>query len=228
MMNEENELLRRYVQENSESAFAELVHKHIDLVYFATLEPDNLRAAEIDPRLAQSDRVGWYEVGDLAQLGASDEIQAWAARALDVNPQRRSRHIILDDASQRRLADDEWYDFSSAHPRLLNGCAAKHVSAANFEIERNDRQARRRQPDPKPAEARVVRPPFEGDGSRQRWRRCGRCDDPREDGGRKRKSTASSVVPGEPHIPIRPCGECGVELTQPLLWQVEQRALGRE
>jgi 8-oxo-dGTP pyrophosphatase MutT (NUDIX family) len=58
-------------------------HEHIDLVYFAQPEPDDVRAAEIDPRLAESDRVGWYAAEDLADLGANDEIQAWARRALD-------------------------------------------------------------------------------------------------------------------------------------------------
>lgn len=58
-------------------------HEHIDLVYFARPDPDVLGAAEVDPVLAESDRVGWYAADELAALGASDEIQAWAQRALD-------------------------------------------------------------------------------------------------------------------------------------------------
>jgi 8-oxo-dGTP pyrophosphatase MutT (NUDIX family) len=58
-------------------------HEHIDLVYFAMPDPDDLRSAEIDPQLAESDQVGWYAPADLARLGANDEIQAWARRALD-------------------------------------------------------------------------------------------------------------------------------------------------
>ena len=58
-------------------------HEHIDLVYFARPEPDDVRAAEVDPRLAESDRVAWYAVEDLAELGATEEIQSWARRALD-------------------------------------------------------------------------------------------------------------------------------------------------
>jgi 8-oxo-dGTP pyrophosphatase MutT (NUDIX family) len=58
-------------------------HEHIDLVYFAQPEPDDVHAAEIDPRLAESDRVGWYAAEELADLGANDEIRAWARRALD-------------------------------------------------------------------------------------------------------------------------------------------------
>lgn len=58
-------------------------HEHIDLVYFAVPEPDAIRAAEIDPQLAESDRVGWYRLTQMPDLGVDDEIQAWAARALD-------------------------------------------------------------------------------------------------------------------------------------------------
>jgi 8-oxo-dGTP pyrophosphatase MutT (NUDIX family) len=58
-------------------------HQHIDLVYFALPEPDDVRAAEVDPALAESDQVGWYAFETLADLGASTEIQSWARRALD-------------------------------------------------------------------------------------------------------------------------------------------------
>ena len=58
-------------------------HQHVDLVYFARPDPDDVGAAEVDPRLAESDQVGWYAAADLPSLGASDEIQAWARRALD-------------------------------------------------------------------------------------------------------------------------------------------------
>jgi 8-oxo-dGTP pyrophosphatase MutT (NUDIX family) len=58
-------------------------HEHIDLVYFARPDPDDITAAEVDPRLAESDRVGWYAAEELAELGANDEIQAWVRRALD-------------------------------------------------------------------------------------------------------------------------------------------------
>ena len=58
-------------------------HQHIDLVYFAQPDPDDVRAAEVDPRLAESDQVAWYAADQLADLGANAEIQAWARRALD-------------------------------------------------------------------------------------------------------------------------------------------------
>jgi 8-oxo-dGTP pyrophosphatase MutT (NUDIX family) len=58
-------------------------HEHVDLVYFAQPDPDDMHAAEVDPRLAESDRVGWYATDELDLLGANAEIQAWARRALD-------------------------------------------------------------------------------------------------------------------------------------------------
>jgi 8-oxo-dGTP pyrophosphatase MutT (NUDIX family) len=56
-------------------------HEHIDLVYFA--RPDPAHAVEIDPRLAEQDRVGWYAADELTALGVDAEIQAWTRRALD-------------------------------------------------------------------------------------------------------------------------------------------------
>src|SRR5438105_6351134 len=52
-------------------------HEHVDLVYFAVPRG----TAEVDPELAISDQVGWYRGDELGQLGANDEIQAWARRA---------------------------------------------------------------------------------------------------------------------------------------------------
>jgi 8-oxo-dGTP pyrophosphatase MutT (NUDIX family) len=58
-------------------------HQHIDLVYFAVPDPADPRSADIDPQLAERDQVGWYACSELKRLGANDEIQAWARRALD-------------------------------------------------------------------------------------------------------------------------------------------------
>jgi 8-oxo-dGTP pyrophosphatase MutT (NUDIX family) len=58
-------------------------HEHIDLVYFAVPDPDAPRSAEVDPHLAARDQVAWYAAADMDALGASDEIRAWARRALD-------------------------------------------------------------------------------------------------------------------------------------------------
>jgi 8-oxo-dGTP pyrophosphatase MutT (NUDIX family) len=53
-------------------------HEHIDLVFFARAQ-----AVELDPKLAERDQVGWYSPAELVALGASEEIQLWARRALD-------------------------------------------------------------------------------------------------------------------------------------------------
>lgn len=58
-------------------------HEHIDLVYFAVPDADDLSVAEIDPLLAESDQVGWYALAALAALGVDEEIQAWTRKALD-------------------------------------------------------------------------------------------------------------------------------------------------
>lgn len=57
-------------------------HEHIDLVYFAVPDPYDRQASEVDPRLAESDQVGWHTPERVGQLGASDEIAAWARRAV--------------------------------------------------------------------------------------------------------------------------------------------------
>jgi 8-oxo-dGTP pyrophosphatase MutT (NUDIX family) len=58
-------------------------HQHVDLVYFAVPDPGTARSVEVDPRLAQSDQVAWYDPAQMVSLGVDDEIRAWARRALD-------------------------------------------------------------------------------------------------------------------------------------------------
>ena len=58
-------------------------HQYIDLVYFGVPDPAPDAPNRLDPRLAERDQVGWYTPGELAALGASEEIQAWARRAVD-------------------------------------------------------------------------------------------------------------------------------------------------
>ena len=67
-------------------------HEHIDLVYFAVPEAqgsDEAARVAIDPRLVESDRVGWYAVEALPALGASSEITAWANTAVRAVSERR-------------------------------------------------------------------------------------------------------------------------------------------
>jgi 8-oxo-dGTP pyrophosphatase MutT (NUDIX family) len=56
-------------------------HQHIDLVYFAEQDPA-VSWNEIDPVLAERDRVGWFSAEGLAELGLTAEILAWTQRAL--------------------------------------------------------------------------------------------------------------------------------------------------
>ena len=114
-MNEDAVLLRRYVEENSEDAFARLVHKYVDLVYGAALRRtggDPHRAAdvaqEVFTALAQQAR-------KLAQHSA---ISAWLHTAtrnfainLNMSDQRRlqRQQIAVELASaQTPHADPEW------------------------------------------------------------------------------------------------------------------------
>ena len=57
-------------------------HQHIDLVYFAVPEPYDRQASEVDPRLAESDQVGWHAPEAVRALGGTREIEAWARRAV--------------------------------------------------------------------------------------------------------------------------------------------------
>jgi 8-oxo-dGTP pyrophosphatase MutT (NUDIX family) len=57
-------------------------HQHIDLVYFAVPDVTDSRKLEIAPHLAKNDQVGWHRPDALPALGATAEIQAWAARAV--------------------------------------------------------------------------------------------------------------------------------------------------
>ena len=56
-------------------------HEHIDFVYFAVPAGGRLtppvRSAE-----AECDRAGWYTLAEMAALGANEEINAWAAKAV--------------------------------------------------------------------------------------------------------------------------------------------------
>ena len=54
-------------------------HQHIDLVYFAV--PGNGGEVLAAEALCEPG-TGWYALTELAELGANQEIQAWAARAV--------------------------------------------------------------------------------------------------------------------------------------------------
>ena len=54
-------------------------HQHIDLVYFAVPVDGD---PALGPEHAREPGTGWYAVPELAALGANDEIQRWAAKAV--------------------------------------------------------------------------------------------------------------------------------------------------
>jgi len=53
-------------------------HEHIDLIYFAV--PTGSTALTASPR--EVNRIGWYRLEELAELGVSAEIRAWADQAV--------------------------------------------------------------------------------------------------------------------------------------------------
>jgi 8-oxo-dGTP pyrophosphatase MutT (NUDIX family) len=57
-------------------------HQHIDLVYFGVPDVTDPAELRIAPHLAAKDQMGWYPPDELPALGATSEIQAWAARAV--------------------------------------------------------------------------------------------------------------------------------------------------
>ncbi len=54
-------------------------HQHIDLIYFAVPSDGT---ATLAPEADCEPGTGWYALDELAALGANEEIQAWAARAV--------------------------------------------------------------------------------------------------------------------------------------------------
>lgn len=53
-------------------------HEHIDLIYFAL--PTGSTALTASPR--EVNQIGWYRLDELAELGVSAEIRAWAEQAV--------------------------------------------------------------------------------------------------------------------------------------------------
>ena len=54
-------------------------HQHIDLIYFAVPVGGD---STLGPEHAREPGTGWYALEELAALGANEEIQAWATRAV--------------------------------------------------------------------------------------------------------------------------------------------------
>src|SRR5690349_19597156 len=106
-------LLARYIREGSEAAFAELVHRHLDLVYSAALR--QVRSPQLAEEIAQS------VFTDLSRnartLKADTVLSAWlyqVARRTAVDVVRRESRRQLREQLAIELAD------MNAHPSVWN------------------------------------------------------------------------------------------------------------
>lgn len=59
-------------------------HEHIDLIYFAVPAGE----ATVTDNLEEGSHTGWYALADLAAMGVTEEVRAWAARAVATVAQR--------------------------------------------------------------------------------------------------------------------------------------------
>src|SRR5207247_5275186 len=121
-------------------------------------------------------------------------------------------------------ADDNRGDLAAAHPRLFDDRVPQDVTTADVEIERNDRKASCGQSDSKSAGARVVRPALECESGRERRRRRYLPYRASLSGRRQRQPSAPRVVPRQSEVPERSRCKWQIELPQPFLAKIEQRA----
>lgn len=59
-------------------------HEHIDLIYFAV----PVGETAVTDNLEEGSHTGWYALDDLAAMGVTEEVRAWAARAVAAVAQR--------------------------------------------------------------------------------------------------------------------------------------------
>ncbi len=113
-MNDDAALLRRYADEGSQSAFTELVHRHVDLVYGAAL-----RRTNSDPHLAAdvAQQVFTALARDARKLSRHTVISAWlhtatrnAALNLMISESRRQarEQTALDPALNSSATGPQW------------------------------------------------------------------------------------------------------------------------
>src|SRR6187455_2084875 len=116
MMTEDNELLRRYAEENSEAAFAELTQRHINIVYSAALR-------QLNGHSHLAEEVCQAVFLDLARkarsLAKHSSITAWlftATRFLAMNSLRtESRRQAREQAAELLIepdSDSAWQELS--------------------------------------------------------------------------------------------------------------------
>ena len=115
-MNDDATLLRRYVSEGSQTAFTELVQRHVDLVYGAAMRRtggDTHRAAEVAQNVFTS------LAGNARKLSSHTVLPAWlhtatrnaALNLLIAEQRRRSREteaMEMESFTSANLSDPDW------------------------------------------------------------------------------------------------------------------------
>src|SRR6266478_2732220 len=115
-MSQDAELLGRYSSEHSESAFTELIRRHVDLVFSAALRlagGDTQRAEDVTQQVfselaRQAQRLtrhpalaGWlYTTTRRMALHANRAQQRWQAREQEAN--------FMNELLQNQVAEPEW------------------------------------------------------------------------------------------------------------------------
>lgn len=112
-MNDDTDLLRRYAEDGSEPAFAELVHRHVNLVYAAAL-----RRTGGDPHRAEdvAQQVFTALARDARKLAGHPVLSAWlhaatrnAAISLMISEQRRQvRETAALETAPAGAPNPEW------------------------------------------------------------------------------------------------------------------------
>src|SRR5471032_1872956 len=114
-MSGDPELLRRYVEERSEAAFAELVRRHLNLVYFAALRQvggDTHRAKEVAQAvftdLARKARSLTGRATLTGWLHTSTRFAAAKLRRADLSRQQHEQEVTMMNAIMEPDPAAEW------------------------------------------------------------------------------------------------------------------------
>jgi RNA polymerase sigma factor (sigma-70 family) len=131
----DSELLRDYTERRSEAAFAELVRRHVDLVYSAALRMVR------DPHLAEDVAQGAFValVQNARQLADRPVLSGWLHRTT----RNLSANIVRSDV-RRRAREQEaaaMYELFSMEPDTVWENIAPHLDAALGELSDADRDA---------------------------------------------------------------------------------------
>lgn len=136
-MTDDVELLRQYARDGSEAAFAELVRRHLDLVYSAAL-----RRVGGDAHLAQDvvQRVFIALARQAAALGEHPVLIGWlyttsrfaAARVVRAEKRRQAREQeahLMQDSTLEPSADPEWQQLRPVLDEAMDQLAARDREA---------------------------------------------------------------------------------------------------